>query len=191
MTRNELEHLIRAAGDIAGIKVMTIFGSQSILGQHPDLGNIIKSKNITSSPKQPDINTLMRSMEADIYIENEDLADKVEGSIGELSPFHNEYGYYFDAVDETTSKLPYGWENRCHKICNKNTNYVTAWCIDKHDLVLSKLYANREKDIEFFKSMMSLSLLKKKTLLRGLNTMSINEVHKNRIKNIILKEFEK
>jgi len=31
MTRHELEHLIRAAGDIAGIKEMTIFGSQSIL----------------------------------------------------------------------------------------------------------------------------------------------------------------
>lgn len=31
----KLEHLIKTAGNIAGIKVMTIFGSQSILGQHP------------------------------------------------------------------------------------------------------------------------------------------------------------
>ena len=191
MTRIELEHLIRASGDIAGVKEMTIFGSQSILGQHPDLENIVKSKNIIASPKRPDIKTLARSMEADIYIQNEELADRVEGSIGELSPFHNEHGYYFDALDETTSKLPNGWEDRCHKICNKNTNYVTGWCIDKHDLVLSKLNANREKDIEFFKAMMSLSLLRKKTLLKGLNTMPINEVNKNRIKNIILKEFKK
>ena len=155
MTRHELEHLIRAAGDIAEIKEMTIFGSQSILGQHPDLDNIVKSKNIAASPKRFDINTLIRSMEADIFIENEELADRVEGSIGELSPFHSTHGYYFDAVDETTSKLPSGWEQRRHKISNENTGGVTAWCIDKHDLILSKLYANREKDIEFFKAMIS------------------------------------
>jgi len=130
-------------------------------------------------------------MEADIFIENEELADRVEGSIGELSPFHSTHGYYFDAVDETTSKLPSGWEERRHKIFNDNTGGVTAWCIDKHDLILSKLYANREKDIEFFKAMMSLSLLTKKTLLKGLNTMPIGETDKDRIKNIILKEFKK
>ena len=191
MTRYELEHLIRAAGDIAEIKEMTIFGSQSILGQHPDLDNIVKSKNITASPKRFDINTLIRSIEADIFIENEELADRVEGSIGELSSFHSTHGYYFDAVDETTSKLPIGWEQRRHKISNDNTGGVTAWCIDKHDLILSKLYANREKDIEFFKAMKSLSLLKKKTLLQGLNNMSIGETDKDRIKNIILKEFKK
>lgn len=33
-----MEHIIRAAGEIAGVKEIIILGSQSILGQFPSLG---------------------------------------------------------------------------------------------------------------------------------------------------------
>ncbi len=36
MTRDELEHAIRAACDVAEDTEVYIFGSQAILGQHPD-----------------------------------------------------------------------------------------------------------------------------------------------------------
>jgi hypothetical protein len=36
MTREELEHAIRAACDAAGDTEVWVFGSQSILGQHPE-----------------------------------------------------------------------------------------------------------------------------------------------------------
>jgi len=36
MTRAELEHAIRAACDVAGDPEIWVFGSQAILGEHPD-----------------------------------------------------------------------------------------------------------------------------------------------------------
>ena len=36
MTREELEHAIRAASDVAGDDELWVFGSQSILAQFPD-----------------------------------------------------------------------------------------------------------------------------------------------------------
>lgn len=37
MRRSDLEHLIRAAGRIAGERELVIVGSQSVLGQFPDV----------------------------------------------------------------------------------------------------------------------------------------------------------
>jgi len=191
MTRINLEHLIRAIGDMIKVDEITIFGSQSILAQHPDLDNIVKSKNITMSPKKHDIEMLQRSMEADVYVKNPDLANDIEFHMGEQSIFHTTHGYYIDTVDTTTSKLPKDWEKRLIKISNENTNHVSGWCLEKHDLILSKLKAGREKDLEFFYSMMSLSLLQKKSLLKRLHTMEITEADKSRISNLIKKAFSK
>ena len=67
MKRSELEHLIRAAGRIAGSREIVVIGSQAVLGQFPD------------APM-----ALCRSMEGDLYPkDNPELADKVDGAIGE------------------------------------------------------------------------------------------------------------
>ena len=77
MRRSELEHLIRAAGDIAGEHELVVIGSQSVLGQFPD------------APV-----ALLASMEADLYPRaRPELADKVDGAIGEGSRFHQTHGY--------------------------------------------------------------------------------------------------
>ncbi len=191
MTRENLEHIIRAIGDMINVQDITIFGSQSILAQHPNLENIINSKKVHLSPKKHDIDMLKRSMEADVFVKDNNQANIVESNMGDMSTFHNTHGYFIDTVDETTSKLPRDWQNRLIQISNKNTNNINGWCLEKHDLILSKLYANREKDLKFFNAMISLSLLKKKTLIRGLNTMQIKESEKTRIKQTILKAFDK
>src|SRR4051812_15202939 len=50
------------------------------------------------------------SDEADPAFRNEvvgeEKADLVDGAIGELSQFHETYGYYAQGVDLTTAKLP-------------------------------------------------------------------------------------
>ena len=72
MLRSELEHIIRASGDVAQDDEIVIIGSQSILGQFPNAPN-----------------RLLVSMEADVYPNhNPDLAEKVDGAIGEGSSFH-------------------------------------------------------------------------------------------------------
>jgi len=90
MQRSDLEHLIRASGEIAGDNEIIIIGSQAILGQFPN------------APVR-----LLMSMEADIYPKNNpEKADKVDAAIGEGSSFHELHGYYAQGVGERTAVLP-------------------------------------------------------------------------------------
>ena len=52
-------------------------------------------------------------------------------------------------VDETTAPLPEGWRARLVPVCNENTRGATGWCLEVHDLAVSKLAAGREKDVEY------------------------------------------
>jgi hypothetical protein len=74
--REDLEHLIRAAGAISGSRRIVVIGSQAILGRFPH--------------RAPATATV--SMEADLLpIDTPDKADLLTGSIGELSPFHETF----------------------------------------------------------------------------------------------------
>lgn len=133
MTRSELEHLIRAAGAIAGDWQLVVIGSQAILGQFPD------------APV-----ALLASMEADIYPKNrQELAEVVDGAIGEGSFFHRQFGYYAQGVGPETATLPAGWETRLVPISNANTGGIEGLCLEVHDLAISKYVAGRPKDLEF------------------------------------------
>lgn len=133
MTRQQLEHLVRAATQIADDDELIIVGSQAVLGQFPD--------------PPP---ALLQSNEADLFPKNKpELADLIDGSIGELSPFHETFGYYAHGIEESTATLPAGWRDRLVPVRNANTRWATGWCLEVHDLVISKLVAGREKDLEF------------------------------------------
>jgi len=110
MNRVDLEHIIRAAAEIANDEIIVI-GSQAILGSFPD------------APKE-----LLVSTEADVYPKNRpDRADLIDGSIGQGSPFHETYGYYAQGVHETTAILPRGWRDRFLRVQNENTRGNTGW----------------------------------------------------------------
>jgi hypothetical protein len=133
VTRAQLEHILRAASTIAEDDEIIVIGSQAILGQFPNA---------------PD--ELLVSNEADVYPRNhEDRADLIDGSIGELSPFHDTYGYYAQGVGRTTAVLPDDWESRLVRIQNANTRGAVGLCLEVHDLIVSKLVAGRDKDIAF------------------------------------------
>lgn len=152
MKRSELEHLIRAAGRIAGEREIVVIGSQAVLGQFPD------------SPA-----VLLRSMEADLYPRsNPELADKVDGAIGEGSRFHEQFGYYAQGVAPDTATLPRGWQRRLVRIENSNTGGYAGLCLEVHDLALSKYAAGREKDIEFTRELARHGMTDKKTLSKRL-----------------------
>lgn len=133
MNRSQLEHLIRAASRITNQYDIVVVGSQSILGSVPN-------------PPQ----ACAVSMEADVFpLHAEELADQIDGAIGEFSAFHELHGYYAQGVDSTTSILPDGWRTRLVRIQNENTDGRIGWCLDPTDLFLAKCAANREKDREF------------------------------------------
>ncbi len=152
MKRSELEHLIRAAGRIAGEREIVVIGSQAVLGQFPEAPT-----------------ALLRSMEADLYPRSKpDLADKVDGAIGEGSRFHEQYGYYAQGVAPDTATLPRGWQRRLVRIENSNTGGYAGLCLEVHDLALSKYVAGREKDLEFTRELARHGMTDKKTLLKRL-----------------------
>lgn len=133
VTRSQLEHIIRAAAANADTEELVVVGSQAILGSFPD------------APIE-----LLESMEADVFPRHRPAdAVLIDGSIGELSPFHETFGYYAHGVDESTATLPAGWPGRLVPICNENTRGATGWCLETHDLAVSKLVAGREKDLAF------------------------------------------
>ena len=135
MRRDQLEHIVRAASAITDQRDIVIIGSQAVLGQFPD------------APAE-----LRVSAEADVFPKaRPDLAIQIDGAIGELSPFHQTFGYYAHGVDETTATLPSGWQERLIPIRNENTGGATGWCLEVHDLAISKLVAGREKDLEFIR----------------------------------------
>ena len=144
MTREQLEHIIRASAVIADDDEIIVVGSQSILGAYPD------------APAE-----LCTSIEADVFPKNHpERWDLIDGSIGELSPFHETFGYYAQGVGEDTAVLPVGWRERLVEVCNPNTRGATGWCLDPHDLIVAKAIAGRPKDKRFIDAALAHSLVR-------------------------------
>ena len=169
MRRSELEHIIRASGAIAQDDEIIIIGSQAILGQFPD------------APVR-----LLTSMETDVYPRNKPaLADKVDGAIGEGSPFHEKFGYYAQGVGPETAVLPPGWQDRLVSIRNENTKGVTGLCLEVHDLAISKLAAGRRKDLEFVQELIRNKMVQQEIFIERLVATELTEEERNRIRTRI------
>jgi hypothetical protein len=82
MNRTQLEHIIRAASRISDDAEIVVIGSQSVHAQ---------------AMRLPPIAFI--SEEADVYPRNHpERADDIDFAIGELSSFHETYGYYAHGV---------------------------------------------------------------------------------------------
>jgi len=138
MQRSQLEHLIRAAAEITNQYEFVVIGSQSILG---------------AVERPPPECTL--SMEADLFpLHAPELADLIDGGIGELSFFHEHFGYYAQGVGPETAHLPHGWMDRLVRLQGEGTNHRVAYCLDPVDLFVSKACAAREKDRVFDRALL-------------------------------------
>lgn len=166
MRREELEHLIRAAGGITASRRIVVIGSQAILGQFPY--------------NAPPRTTL--SMEADLLpIDRPENWELVTGSLGELSPFHNTFGYFGDGVSLNTATLPQGWQDRLIPIDNPNTNGYVGLCLEIHDILISKYCAGRDKDLEFCLAVVQARLVQQATLEERLATTPCDAAVRSRI----------
>jgi len=100
MNREQLEHAIRSACEVSGDDELYIFGSQAILGQFPQADE-----------------KLTRSIEVDASPKNKpEAVDKIDGALGENSPFHHTHGFYVHGVSIETASLPEGWKERTIKV---------------------------------------------------------------------------
>ncbi len=165
MNRRQLEHVIRAAADIADDDEIIVIGSQSVLAQYPD------------APPE-----LLVSNEADVFPRNHpERWDVIDGSIGEGSPFHTTFGYYAQGVEEGTAILPDGWRERLAPIRNANTRGATGLCLDIHDLAIAKFAAGREKDKLFLEAAVAHGLLRVETLRERLAVTRLTDEQRGRV----------
>jgi hypothetical protein len=173
VTRAQLEHIIRAACAVADDKEVIVIGSQAILGQFP------------LAPA-----ALVQSLEADVYPKNHpERAELIDGALGELSMFHETFGYYADGVGEKTATLPRDWSARLVPICNANTLGGTGWCLEIHDLLVSKYVAGRDKDLRFAAVAAQHHLVDRSTLLDRLATTPLESSQLNRVHAFIERDF--
>ncbi|MEW6581966.1 MAG: DUF6036 family nucleotidyltransferase [Actinomycetota bacterium] len=158
MTREELQHLIRAAGDIADDDIIVI-GSQAILAVHPH------------APAR-----LLVSMEADVSPRRDPgSALAIDAAIGDVSHFHESFGYYAHGVGPETAIAPAGWQDRLVPIdapsVARGQRPRRGWCLEPHDLMLAKLAANRERDWEFVEVALRCGLVDPEVLTARADTM--------------------
>jgi hypothetical protein len=157
MNRAALEHILRAAAAVTNEPDIVVVGSQALLGQYPNA---------------PD--SLLSSIEADVFPRADPAKSiLIDGAIGELSTFHQTFGYYAHGVDETTATLPPGWQERLVPIHNENTGGATGWCLEVHDLAASKLVAGREKDLDFVQVMLREKMLNPETLTERIANLPV------------------
>lgn len=169
MTRDELEHVIRAAAEVAAEDAIVVVGSQAILGQFPD------------APQ-----ALLRSQEADVYPRGDPgKAEAVDGALGDGSQFHATNGYYAHGVGPETAKAPSGWEGRLIPVRvptgRRSDERVTGWCLEPHDLVLSKCVAGRERDVEFAKTAIEHELVRVDVLIARIPELPVDATNRRRV----------
>ncbi len=173
MTREQLEHLIRAAAVITDDNEIVVIGSQAILGQFPQ------------APE-----SMLISAEADLFPRNHpERADVLDGSIGELSPFHETFGYYAQGVGEETARLPQGWQDRLVVVQNENTRGAKGLCLEIHDLLVSKIIAGREKDVEFMRDAAAHRMADPEILLHRLATVEVEPAIREQARSAIQRFF--
>lgn len=151
MTRAQFEHVVRAAGSILGTDEILVIGSQAL---HASV----------EGPLPPEAE---RSVEVDVAVFGDatgDKADLIDGSIGELSMFHETFGYYAHGVVESTAMLPDGWRGRLVRFETPATNGVVAWCLEPHDLWVAKAIAHRPRDLEFCDALLEAGIVQDEKL---------------------------
>ena len=172
MKKRQVDHALRAAGNITGEKQFVIIGSQSLHGKYPDVADEI-----------------LTSFEVDLIATKNTDRTQWLNVIGIESPFHQTYGYYVDPVDEKTPILPKGWKGRLVNLPPGDTGGVKGLCLEPHDLAIAKYAASREKDLIFTRELARRGITSKARLLSLLDRTAIDAASRARINDHITADF--
>lgn len=157
MKREELEHVLRASAAITNDKSFVVIGSQAVLLPFPD------------APAD-----LLLSNEVDLYPSmHPERADLIDGAIGQLSMFHDTFGYYADGVGPDTARMPTDW------MAFAKLYYIgeiTVVSPDLHDVAVSKCVAGRDKDADWIRALLRHRMIdaaRLETRLRALDSATM------------------
>lgn len=165
MHRSQLQHVILEIGRRFDLSDFHVAGSAAILAvlPNPSEGALTATRDFEVIPPQDD----------------ERMADRISFVLGEASDFDFEHGYYAQGVtSKKTTYAPAGWMSRAVPI---GVEKYTGWCMEVHDLVLSKIGAGREKDIDFAGAAAALGLRRRDQLLQRLQDVACSAEHRTLI----------
>ena len=162
MRRRELEVALRAAGRVIHESEFFLIGSQAV----------------HAYCRRPPAEVLL-SQECDLYPRHHaEAASLLHFELGRGSKFARRHGFYVDVVTPEIASLPNGWEKRLKSLC---LGKVTAYCLEVHDLLVSKLAAGRLKDLEFAGALLKRHLADATTLRRRISQFPL-ERHRARLR---------
>lgn len=171
MQREQLDHILRAAAAIADRDRFVVIGSQAILA--------------TVANPPPD---LIQSIEVDLYAPDDPHAsDLLDATIGELSPFHQTFGYYAHGIARETAVLPEGWEDRLVPYSSPAAPGVLALCLEPHDLAVAKLAAARHKDTAFVATMIQEAIVDPDEIARRIEHTSVPTEKKQQMQAALIR----
>ena len=162
MKREELEHVLRASAAITRDSSFVVIGSQAVLLPHPN------------APAE-----LLLSNEVDLYpAMHPERAELIDGAIGQLSMFHDTFGYHADGVGPTTATMPENWMQfaTLHYIGD-----ITVVCPDLHDIAVSKCVAGRDKDAQWVAALLRHRLIDMPRLVARLQALASTGVQTDRL----------
>ncbi len=175
MNREQLADVLRAASQLVDDRPL-VMGSQAILGTYEE--DVLPA-------------SATMSMEADVaFLDDQDRAkaDLVTGAIGEDSNFHQLRGYYAEGIHVETATLPEGWRHRLitqQVAAGPNGPGVVASFLERHDLVVAKLAAFREKDIRFVTELAAAGLVDLQIARERLENTTLHPVAKQRATGLL------
>lgn len=171
MRREQLEHVLRAASQIADDPNVLVIGSQSVLGAIPE-------------ERLPLAATASMEIDVAFFDDTDDRkADRVDGAIGELSQFHETFGYYAQGVSVSTAVLPDGWRDRLVVVDTASTAPGRGYLLEPHDCVVSKLVAGREKDYAFAVALVQTQLIDVAVIAERIETVDVLPAVRQRLRN--------
>jgi hypothetical protein len=144
MQLQSLKHLLDVIHAVAAPRKVYVFGSASLLPNHPELGE----------PGEP----LALTQDGDFLIEPVDdlIAGMLQEAAGKETLFMERHGYYLDVLRPVfTETLPAGWETRLHPV----PGYDNVFALDPYDLALVKLMIGRAKDLDLLRAMLRLRIV--------------------------------
>jgi hypothetical protein len=146
MRIDQFEHVLRACQGNTDESNFYVIGTAALLAQHPELAEgqeeIVTSHEVDAWPLSG----------------NHKIADLLE-AIGEMSPFHEQFGIYVDPCPPANAILPKRWESRTIQFQSEYTKGAQGHCLEKHDLAVSKLARGEPKDLKFVSELLKKNLL--------------------------------
>ena len=172
MKVEDIDRVLSAIRSSSGLDEFVVIGSLSALG-------------ITGDKLPP---RMTQSMEVDAYPERDpNRAQEFSKEFGEDSAFHQEHGYYFDAVSPDLPTLPDGWQTRM--VRQVLASGVKVKYLDSNDCAISKYARSEPKDRQWIRAGIEAGILSLPTIeYRMRETLFLDDEEQQKAKTSLVED---